>query len=212
VRTEQVPAKDVQEDQQLTAIPGETLQRRRGVWPTVTQQSFLEDGEGGHPTVYIETHEKPGWVFCLNPDDPVTVLVSDTDPEPVTGWRSWFPTWPSLIRCIGGAAAMNAWQLLPPGHDLIRWVLPLYVAAWLAYEVWDGWYLRWAIPTIAVVAGLFAGPYVTFAYRALILAAFWAYVAIWIVSLVRDNYRANRDAAEPETRMTELSDVEHEDG
>jgi hypothetical protein len=134
----------------------------------------------------------------------------DTTPEPVTGWRAWFPTWPSLIRCIGGAAAMNAWQFLPPGHDLIRWALPLYVAAWLAYEVWDGWYLRWAIPTIAVVAGLFACPYVTFAYRALILAAFWAYVAIWIVSLVRGNYRANRNA-EPETRMTELAAVEHED-
>jgi hypothetical protein len=74
--TKQIRAIDVEEGQQITAVPSETLRKRRGVWPTVIEQSFLQNGEGGKPTVYIRTHEKPQYVWCLNPDDLVTVEVA----------------------------------------------------------------------------------------------------------------------------------------
>jgi hypothetical protein len=73
-QTKTIPAKDVEQGQQLTAVAGETLRRRRGVWPTVTDRAYLEDGEGHQPTVYIETHERPGSTWCLDPDDTVTVV------------------------------------------------------------------------------------------------------------------------------------------
>jgi hypothetical protein len=88
MKTKDIPARDVEVGQQLAAVPDEHLRRRRGVWPTVTRQSFHEDGEGGQPTAYIETHEMPGYTWCLYPDELVTVVVEDD--EPGKGWRSWF--------------------------------------------------------------------------------------------------------------------------
>lgn len=76
MKTEQIRAIDVKEGQQLTAVPGETLRKRKGAWPTVIEKSFLQNGEGGNPTVYIKTHEKPRYVWCLNPEDLVTVEVA----------------------------------------------------------------------------------------------------------------------------------------
>lgn len=45
-----------------------------GHWPTVIRTNYLENGEGGKPTIYLETSEAPGWVYCLDPDEPVTIL------------------------------------------------------------------------------------------------------------------------------------------
>jgi hypothetical protein len=78
MKTANIPARDIKQGQQITAVPGEKLRCRKGVWPTVTAQSFLANGEGGKPTVYIETHEMPGWTYCFSPDEPVTVLMDDT--------------------------------------------------------------------------------------------------------------------------------------
>ena len=52
------------------------IRQSNGRWPTVTKASFLENGEGGHPTVYLEMSDKRGWVHCLAPDDQVTVEVA----------------------------------------------------------------------------------------------------------------------------------------
>lgn len=51
--------------------------KHRGKWPTVIDATYLTDGEGGRPTVYIETSDSPGGHYCLRPDDQVTVLVED---------------------------------------------------------------------------------------------------------------------------------------
>lgn len=52
------------------------VRKTRGHWPTATRAEYRRDGEGGQPTVYLETSDAPGWVFCLRPDDQVTVEVA----------------------------------------------------------------------------------------------------------------------------------------
>lgn len=52
------------------------IRRRRGQWPTVTDADYLEDGEGGQPTVYLTLSDAAGYSFCLNPSDEVTVEVA----------------------------------------------------------------------------------------------------------------------------------------
>lgn len=74
MNTKQIRAIDIKEGQQLTAVPGETLRKRKSVWPTVIDADFQQIGEGGKPTVYIKTHEMPRYVWCLNPGDMVTVM------------------------------------------------------------------------------------------------------------------------------------------
>jgi len=52
------------------------VRKTKGRWPTVIDADYVERGEGGEPTVYIETSEMPGWTFCLASDDQVTVEVA----------------------------------------------------------------------------------------------------------------------------------------
>lgn len=51
------------------------VQQTNGQWPTITNAEYRAKGEGGNPTVYIETSDAPGWDYCLAPDDQVTVQV-----------------------------------------------------------------------------------------------------------------------------------------
>lgn len=88
--TKQIRAIEVKEGQTVTAmtIVYTSLLRKRkrpvdqgirpinGRWPTVTKASYLENGEGGQPTVYLEMSDKRGWTHCLAPDDQVTVEVA----------------------------------------------------------------------------------------------------------------------------------------
>lgn len=46
----------------------------RGGSSVVTRTNYLEKGEGGKPTVYIETADAPGWTYCLDPNEQVTVI------------------------------------------------------------------------------------------------------------------------------------------
>jgi hypothetical protein len=72
-----VAAGDVTVGMTLYQVDGETVRPRR--WPlrrrqpTVIDVSYLEDGEGGRPTVYIESSEMRGWTWCLTPTTPVVV-------------------------------------------------------------------------------------------------------------------------------------------
>lgn len=52
------------------------IRRRRGEWPTVASVEYRENGEGGRHTVYLMLSDDPRHVFCLAPDDEVTVEVS----------------------------------------------------------------------------------------------------------------------------------------
>lgn len=88
VETIDTPATDVTVGQVLAHVDGEPLHRgflRRWYcqlrnrqlingYPVVTRASFREDGEGGEPTVYIESSEMPGWTWCLDPDEVVKVV------------------------------------------------------------------------------------------------------------------------------------------
>ena len=88
VTTIDTPATDLTVGQVLAEVLGEPLHRgplwrwvcrRRNRqlvngYPVATKVSFLEDGEGGHPTVYVESSEKPGWTWCLRPGEVVKVV------------------------------------------------------------------------------------------------------------------------------------------
>jgi hypothetical protein len=55
------------------------IYQTEGRWPTVTNARHLPHGtvdgpRRGYPTVYLEPSDVPGWRFCLNPADQVTVL------------------------------------------------------------------------------------------------------------------------------------------
>jgi hypothetical protein len=78
MKTKAIPARDVTVGQRLAAVPSSHLRRRRGIWPTVTDHAYLEDGEGGQPTVYVESHEHPGSTWCIDPTATVTVVIEDT--------------------------------------------------------------------------------------------------------------------------------------
>ena len=52
------------------------VRKTKGCWPTATDAEYVERGEGGQPTVYLALSDSPGWTFCLNPDDQVTVEVA----------------------------------------------------------------------------------------------------------------------------------------
>lgn len=54
-------------------VVDQDIRKARGRWPTVINASFLEDGEDGQPTVYLELSDKRGWTFPLAPDDQVTI-------------------------------------------------------------------------------------------------------------------------------------------
>ena len=70
----EVEASAVREGHQVVEIAGERLRSRGGVYPTVSAVETLLVGEGGNPTVYVETEEKPGWTWCLRPDETVIVV------------------------------------------------------------------------------------------------------------------------------------------
>lgn len=57
---------------------GETVWPRWFRQPYVTDVSYLERGEGGKPTVYIESSEMPGWAWRLRPDE--TVVIASSGP------------------------------------------------------------------------------------------------------------------------------------
>lgn len=118
MKTKQIPARDVRKRDQLTAVPGERLRPRRSGWPTVTDVEYLENGEGGQPTVYIETHEMPGYTWPFRPDEPVRVL-TETPSIPVP-WRHVLrPGWPAVVRGMGRAvfAALILYGL----YQAYRW-------------------------------------------------------------------------------------------
>lgn len=69
--TEAIPARNVRPGQIYVCSPSGGPTRRRG--STVIRTNYLQEGEGGKPTVYIETADKPGWTYCLDPDELVTV-------------------------------------------------------------------------------------------------------------------------------------------
>lgn len=83
-----IDAIDVKQGQTVTAMTivytGPFLKRKspvdqeirqtNGQWPTVAKASFLQNGEDGKPTVYLEMSDKRGWTHCLAPTDQVTVL------------------------------------------------------------------------------------------------------------------------------------------
>ena len=50
------------------------IEQTNGSWPTVTERDYWERGEGGHPTVYLTLSDTPDGVYCLAPDDQVTVI------------------------------------------------------------------------------------------------------------------------------------------
>lgn len=56
-----------------TYLQDQEIKRTKGRWPTVVDASFVEHGEGGEPTVYIELSDKPGTPYCTSPDDQVTI-------------------------------------------------------------------------------------------------------------------------------------------
>lgn len=68
-----VAARDVQKgDSYMSSPSGGDGAKRFGRLPRVTRTNYLEHGEGGEPTVYLETSDGPG-VYCLYPDEPVNV-------------------------------------------------------------------------------------------------------------------------------------------
>lgn len=72
-KTSTVKARDVQRGDVYVSSPtGGDGERRFGRLPRVTRTNHLEEGEGGQPTVYIETSEAPG-VFWFAPDETLTV-------------------------------------------------------------------------------------------------------------------------------------------
>lgn len=52
------------------------IRKTKGHWPTVVDADYWERGEGGQPTVYLSLSDRPGWTFCLAPEDQVTVEVA----------------------------------------------------------------------------------------------------------------------------------------
>lgn len=88
--TKTIKAAEVQEGHAVTRIVAQYKRRFRpgtypmdfgitkskGQWPTVVDTRFLEDGEGGQPTVYLVLSDDPNGTYCLYPDDDVTVEVS----------------------------------------------------------------------------------------------------------------------------------------
>jgi hypothetical protein len=85
VKTKTIAASDVRDGQTVTKImaPGEKrglrdqgVRKHRGNWPTVTSAEYRVSGEGGLPTVYLMLSDDQRRVFCLSPDDEVTVEVA----------------------------------------------------------------------------------------------------------------------------------------
>ncbi|MEV0382446.1 hypothetical protein [Nonomuraea sp. NPDC050643] len=75
--TTTLPARSVRVGHRYVSSPtGGRARQRNGSWPAVTKASFLQKGEDDQPTVYIETSDKPGWTYCLSPDEQVTVVSS----------------------------------------------------------------------------------------------------------------------------------------
>lgn len=82
------PATNVTIGQILAEVGGERLHRGRlrqwlcrrknrqliNGYPVVTRVDYRADGEGGDPTVYVESSEMPGWTWCLNPSDVVKII------------------------------------------------------------------------------------------------------------------------------------------
>lgn len=84
----EIPAIDVTLGQALVEVDGEPLRRgsvRRWFcrlrnrqlvngFPVVTRAEYELVGEGGYPTVYVESSEMPGWTWCLRPNETVKVV------------------------------------------------------------------------------------------------------------------------------------------
>lgn len=68
-----IVAKAVTRWRKRPATIDQDVRKTRGKWPTVTDAHYLEHGEGGQPTVYLELNDAPGWTYCLAPNDQVTV-------------------------------------------------------------------------------------------------------------------------------------------
>lgn len=73
-----------------------------------------------------------------------------------TGWRTWL-NGPFVARVVGATITLAVWKFAPPGYAQVT--AALYVAGSLAYSVWEGWDLRWAIPITTAVAGFFVLAY-----------------------------------------------------
>ena len=88
VTTIDMPATDLAVGQVLAEVLGEPLHRGRirqwvcrrrnrqliNGYPVATMVDYLADGEGGRPTVYVQSSEKPGWTWCLRPGEVVKVV------------------------------------------------------------------------------------------------------------------------------------------
>lgn len=76
-----------------------------------------------------------------------------------SGWRAWLTDRCFLIMLIGGLVTLVVWKLATPGYTQVT--AALWIATSLAYAVWDGWALRWAVPILGAVAGFFVWAYFT---------------------------------------------------
>jgi hypothetical protein len=90
--TRTVRAIEVREGQTVTAITSyyrrpwrrhpypqdQQVTRTNGMWPTVVEADYAENGEGGQPTVYLMLSDDRTGDFCLGPDDEVTVEVTSS--------------------------------------------------------------------------------------------------------------------------------------